>query len=339
MDSFIINQQSQQIHTQRRKDIIKRYPEVKLLFGSYPLSAPLICGLVAMQWALAWLLHDQPWYVILLMAYLGGAVINHALYVLIHEATHNLIFATPVLNKIFGLICDFALIVPSAMSFRKYHLLHHQHLNEIGMDPDVVSQLEGRMIGHSPIRKAIWLSLLSVSQALRPLKIPGQSFIDSWIFGNITLQLAVNYLLWLSLGWGGLIYLLLSTFFALGLHPLGGRWIQEHYDVTGKPQETYSYYGPLNWVMLNMGFHNEHHDFPIVAWNRLPHLYRMAPEFYQTLFAHQSYTRLIFKFIFDKKISAFSRWVRYDSHSYDKTVSLRERVRETKRRNQRVDQE
>ena len=81
----------------------------------------------------------------------------------------------------------------------------------------------------------------------------------------------------------------------------------------GKQQETYSYYGPLNWVMFNMGFHNEHHDFPMVAWSRLPQLYRMAPEFYRTLFAYQSYTRLVVKFIFDKEISPFSRWVRYDS--------------------------
>jgi len=251
--------------------------------------------------------------VILPVAYLAGAVLNHALYVLMHEATHNLIFATPVLNKLAGLGCDFALIIPSAMSFRKYHLLHHQHLNKITMDPDVVSHFEGRLIGHGPLRKSLWLALLSVSQALRPLKVPGQSFVDLWAVTNIALQLGVSYWLWWYVGWGGLMYLLLSTFFALGLHPLGGRWIQEHYHIMGKQQETYSYYGPLNWVMFNMGFHNEHHDFPMVAWSRLPQLYRMAPEFYRTLFAYQSYTRLVLKFIFDKEISAFSRWVRYDS--------------------------
>ena len=313
MDSFTINEQSDQVHTQRRKDIIKHYPEVRALFGPYPLSALLIVGLVALQWTVAWLLCDQPWYVILPVAYIAGAVLNHALYVLMHEATHNLIFAIPALNKLAGLSCDFALIVPSAMSFRKYHLLHHQHLNKITMDPDVVSQFEGRLIGHGPLRKSLWLALLSVSQALRPLKVPGQSFVDPWVFTNIALELGVSYWLWLYVGWGGLMYLLLSTFFALGLHPLGGRWIQEHYDVMGKQQETYSYYGPLNWVMFNMGFHNEHHDFPMVAWSRLPQLYRMAPEFYRTLFAYQSYTRLVVKFIFDKEISPFSRWVRYDS--------------------------
>ena len=243
---------------------------------------------------------------------IAGAFLNHALYVLMHEATHNLVFGTPVFNKIAGIICDFAFFVPSALSFRKYHLLHHQHLNKI-MDPDVVSPLEGRLIGHGALRKTLWLLLLSVSQALRPLKVPGQSFTDRWIVANIVVQVGVNFLLWRYVGWGGLVYLFFSTFFALGLHPLGGRWIQEHYYIMGKPQETYSYYGPLNWVMFNMGFHNEHHDFPMVAWSRLPQVSRMAPELYQTLFAHQSYSRLLLYFIFDKKISAFSRWVRYDS--------------------------
>jgi hypothetical protein len=47
----------------------------------------------------------------------------------------------------------------------------------------------------------------------------------------------------------------------------------------------------------------------------------MAPEFYRTLFAYQSYTRLVLKFIFDKKISAFSRWVRYDSRQPEISAS------------------
>lgn len=313
MHAFLINPHVQQIHIQRRKAILQRYPEVQGLFGPYPWSALLLAGLVALQWTVAWLLRAQPWYVLVLVAYGGGAIINHALYVLMHEATHNLIFPTPVLNKVCGLLCDGALGVPSAMSFRKYHLLHHQHLNERGWDPDVVSPCEGRLIGHGPLRKALWLAGLSVSQALRPLKVPGPAGLDRWMWGNIAVQVGVNYLLWRSGGWGALQYVCLSTFFALGLHPVGGRWLQEHYDLMGIPQETYSYYGPLNWVMLNIGFHNEHHDFPMVAWRRLPQLSRLAPDFYQPLWAHQSYTRLLLHFIFDKNVSAFSRWVRDDA--------------------------
>src|ERR1043166_525479 len=69
----------------------------------------------------------------------------------------------------------------------------------------------------------------------------------------------------------------------------------------------FSYYGPMNRVALNMGYHNEHHDLPSIPWNNLPKLRAMAPEFYNNLKYHSSWSRLLFQFVFDKRYSLYSR--------------------------------
>lgn len=72
-------------------------------------------------------------------------------------------------------------------------------------------------------------------------------------------------------------------------------------------QETYSYYGPLNLVTFNVGYHNEHHDFPYVAWSKLPELRKMAPDFYDHLATYDSWSKVIYDYIMRDDISPWSR--------------------------------
>jgi sphingolipid delta-4 desaturase len=248
------------------------------------------------------------WVWVFVAAYLFGAFVNHALYVIMHECAHNLVFRNTTYNKILGIFSDFALLVPGAMAFRKYHLLHHQYLGQYDMDPDIVSRTEGRLVGNSALRKIVWVFILGLSQALRPLKIKGVEFADRWLVANILAVVAVDLLIFAFVGPKAVAYLGLSTLFALGLHPVGGRWIQEHY-IDGDGQETHSYYGPLNKFCFNMGYHNEHHDFASIPWNNLPKLKRLAPDYYDNLRSCRSWTAVLFRFIFDRSMSTFSRIV------------------------------
>jgi sphingolipid delta-4 desaturase len=296
-------------HRRRAREIAAKHPEVRQLIGRNPTSAFWVVALVSLQWLAAYALADLSWLWVIVAAYFFGAFINHALYVLIHECTHNLVFRKKLYNILVGIFCDFALAAPSAMAFRKYHLLHHQYLGEYEMDPDIVCHTEGRMVGDSAWRKALWVALLGVSQALRPLKVKGVKALDGWIIANILAVIAIDVVVYLVLGPKALAYLALSTFFALGLHPVGGRWIQEHYQ-TKHGQETYSYYGPLNKTCFNMGYHNEHHDFSGIPWNNLPRLKKAAPEYYETLASYRSWTAVLLKFIFDPSMTTYSRIVR-----------------------------
>ena len=295
-------------HFLRRREILARHPEVKGLMGRNPWTALWVVGLVSLQLTVAAFIGELGWLWLIVLAYVFGAFPNHALYVLIHECTHNLVFEKSSWNKALGILCDVALAIPSAIAFRKYHLLHHKHLGEYDLDPDIVSHREARLVGSVPWRKALWVFLFSVSQALRPLKVKRIAFWDGWIVANLVVQIAVDLAILLLLGPQALAYLALSTLFALGLHPLGGRWIQEHY-LTKPDQETYSYYGPLNRTCFNMGYHNEHHDFANVPWNNLPKLRRLAPAYYDGLKHYRSWTGVLLKFIFDPEMSTYSRIV------------------------------
>jgi len=298
-----------QQHIVRRREILQAHPEIRSLAGNTPSSAFWVVLLVSTQLGLAYLLANVAWWIWLPAAYLVGATIDHALWVLIHESTHNLVFRRPVLNRWTAIAANLPLVIPAAQSFAHYHLLHHQHLGEMDYDADVPGPVESRVV-QAPIVKATWLASFAAVQAIiRTNRMKKVSFLNRWIVTNFAIEfLAMAALYWFA-GAKPIVYLMLSSIFAIGLHPLGARWIQEHF-VFADGQETYSYYGPLNRVCFNMGYHNEHHDFVTIPWSRLPTLRAAAPEFYDTLYFHRSWTGLLFRFLFDRDVTLFDRIVR-----------------------------
>ena len=298
------------LHIERRKELMKKYPsELRAIMGNYSGTMLWILACVGTQFTVAYLLRGAPWYAILGVAYVFGAFLNHALYVFVHDSAHNLIFKSSNANRAAGMVCDFALVVPGAMAFRKYHLLHHNKMGQYDFDADLSPTWEAKAVGNNRLKKLIWVLFLGISEGSRPMRFKTTPFWDRWIIGNVALQISVIAASFYFLGIAGVGYLFASTVFGLGLHPLGARWIAEHF-LTDSNQETYSYYGPMNPIMFNVGYHMEHHDLMTIPWKRLPQITKIAPEYYSNLETVKSYPGLLIRFIMDPKLSLYSRVLR-----------------------------
>ena len=297
-------------HRGRTKQILRQVPQIRNLIGKNRFTFYIIVLLVAAQIALAVVLAEQSWWLIFATAYLVGAFIDHALFVMIHECAHRLLFKNRAANRLAGILANMPQVFPSSIAFERYHIKHHSFQGIHELDADLPNRWEAKLINNYFIGKMIWLLFYPLFQAFRITRLKEIKPFDGWMALNWGVQIAFVALVWWLIGPKAVGFLTLSFFFSVGLHPLGGRWIQEHYLVSANNQETYSYYGVLNRVAFNVGYHNEHHDFPSVPWNRLPQIRKQAPGFYNSLVYHTSWTRLFFRFLFDKEISLFSRLVR-----------------------------
>ncbi len=300
-----------QPHPAVTKRLLASHPAIRDLIGINPWSVLIVVVLAGLQTAMAIVLSrgDAPWWLILLTAYTFGATVDHALWVMIHEATHNLMSKSRAVNLIAGYLANAPMVVPGFAFFQLYHLRHHSFQGEFEDDADLPGAFEAKVVGNGMLSKALWLLIFPVWQSFRPLHLVPRQFLRPAAVVNFLTQGAFVALLLQVAHLDAVWYLLASLFFSLGLHPYGARWIQEHYTLTPE-QETYSYYGRANLVAFNVGFHNEHHDFPSVPWNRLPALKAMAAEHYDGLAAHRSWSRLLLRFLADSRFSLYSRVVR-----------------------------
>lgn len=289
--------------------------QITKLCGPEPLTKYVVTGVVALQTFLAWYLHETPFWSLKfwLVAYVVGATANQNLFLAIHEISHNLAFRSPLANRVFAIFANLPIGIPYSASFRPYHLTHHKSLGVDGVDTDLPTALEAFVLD-TILGKAFFCTFQIFFYAIRPMtvyRVP----LTRVHYLNIAAQLAFDYaLVHFTGGPKAPLYLLLSSFLAGSLHPVAGHFIAEHYvyeTVTptqrnpdnGVPvPETFSYYGPLNWLTYNVGLHNEHHDFPAVPWTRLPAVYDTAREFYQDLPRHESWSYAIWRFIWDPNV-------------------------------------
>ncbi|VDL11655.1 unnamed protein product [Hymenolepis diminuta] len=286
-------------HVERRKEILKKHPEIKTLMGPDPIIAVYVTLEVLAQFGIAYMIsiYKPGWIVWLLSCYFFSATINHSLGSAIHEIGHNLAFGHKhgPANRILSIICNLPMIIPVAISYKKYHHDHHRWLGHEDLDVDIPMRCECFLFRSRPLR-FIWILLNPLFYAVRPFfKSPRP--LTAWEVINLVVQSAADVIAWHYLGNYAFAYLLMGTIFGFGPHPMAGHVISEHY-LFADNLATHSYYGILNIPLYNVGYHVEHHDFPYIPFTRLHKLKEMAPEYYNHLPYHKSLCKVMWDFVF-----------------------------------------
>lgn len=294
-------------HGKRRIEILKKHPEIRSLMGHDPHTKWICLILVFLQIFLAVNIHRANAVLYFLTLYILGATITQSLFLAVHESSHNLIFKKPITNKVFSLFINIPIVIPFSIAFRHYHLDHHKYQGVDGIDTDLPTDLE-LLFFCNPFSKLLWLSFQIIVYALRPI-IYGKKVLEYnfLLLLNISFQFTLNFFMWYFCGFKPFVYLLLCVVVAGGLHPCAGHFLSEHYNFTNTNQETFSYYGVLNKLTWNVGYHNEHHDFPYIPGSNLPMVKKTAPEFYSNLKTCDSWTLIIYNYITDSRMGPFCR--------------------------------
>lgn len=301
-------------HLQMRKEALREHPALRELAGADRRTALALPILLALHWGLAWAVSDTNLLIVFLAAFIPGQIIIHAAGSLVHETAHKLIFREPKAKLAFDLGLETILAsFGKQLTYQHEHISsHHPFIGDYERDyehEDICAFKARTMLIDGKPRLARVMTIATLIVHLLPFGFiisdeifprlyqrltgraakDGQRHIPStkapaWqqrLF--IAWSLGVNVILLVLFGFWGWLYhnWALSLFLGkFGITNLG-QSLSEH---AGNDNETptRSTYGPINWILFNTGYHNEHHTFPNVAWTKLPALHDAAPEVFHS---------------------------------------------------------
>lgn len=295
----------------------EKHPEIKKLMGHDPHFKYIVSAMVLFQIVSCYYIGQLSLFWVVFISYFLGGVINHSLTLAIHDISHNVVFGNyyPTANRLFGIWANLPVGIPMSIAFKKYHTEHHRYQGTDGYDVDLPTDWEGRFF-HNTFTKIIWLFLQPFFYALRPTFVRPKPPTRLEIL-NYVVQITFDILILYFCGLKALVYLVGGTLLCMGLHPMSAHFIAEHY-MFDRGYETYSYYGPWNYITFNVGYHMEHHDFPYIPGSRLPEVKRIAAEFYDNLPQHASWLGVLWDFLFHHRMGPYARVKRHYDDVYGK---------------------
>jgi sphingolipid delta-4 desaturase len=297
----------QQPHTARNKQLRAKYgKQIRALHTLEKGTAVKTLVYLSIVLGMSVATRELSWPLWLLAAYPTG-IFTHSMFLAVHEITHNLVFKTVLYNDLLSMVANWAMVVPYSMTFKSYHAEHHHYQGWDGVDVDIPSRAELFLL-QSKLGKLVFLTFQTLFYAFRPmcLRTPKLSYKNAL---NWVIVCGFDYV-WFQL-WGPipLLFILACVITAGMPSPVSGHFLSEHFifDTKHNRQETYSYYGWWNCIAFDVGFHNEHHDFPGIPGCKLRELKALAPEFYDHLDTTPSWFGVAWEFLMSDTVSMSSR--------------------------------
>ena len=310
-------------HREMHRKVTKFHPEVLSLTGPEYRTAFALPVLLAIHWSVAYTVSDTNLLVVFIAAFFLGQLIIHAAGALVHETAHKLIFRERIPKLLFDLHLEFILgSFGKQLTYQHEHVSsHHAYTGIYDRDyehEDICGYMARRnyKATHPHRQKIVTLLTLLIHllpfgliiadeifprfyryvsgrevndkqrhiNATQPSTLDRNLFIGVSILANILLFTLFGFLGWLYHNWA------LSIFLGkCGVTNLGQSLSEHEGDNVKNPTKSTYWWG--NYILFNTGYHNEHHTFPNVSWNRLPELKRIAPDVFHSE-SKKSYFRL-----------------------------------------------
>ena len=214
--------------------------------------------------------HELSWPVHLTLVLLGGLVFYYNPIMVTHNFLHTPFFHSATFNRAFELFNCLNLGLPQIL-YKHHHLTHHRYNNSLE-DPSS-TKLKGVNGNHEHWIPYSALSLLrdGTQKAWAQTLKKGEGL-------DLALQVVMTLLcwgLWFVIDWKWTLYAWLPLFW-WGWFLAHMENYFEHFHASA-PENRFansvSYYGPLyNLLMMNEGFHQEHHIAPQTHWTERPAL-------------------------------------------------------------------
>lgn len=116
-------------HRERAREMLQAHPEIKDLFGHYPLTAVWCVLMAGLQLGLAAAMSHFPWWVAILTAYCVGALLNITLFQLAHECDHLNVFRSKFWNRYLFTLTSIPMFLSAHHTWWTEHIVHHNDMS------------------------------------------------------------------------------------------------------------------------------------------------------------------------------------------------------------------